>query len=272
MQTPQSAAGHMPRRHHPQAAASGRAGPVAKIWKASSPRIMPRPVQIVFGVHDEADPAIEVVRALQAKYPHCDTAIVADTRALWRQRQGLQPDQHAARRQARHAGAVATAISRVPRDWLAQVTGALAQPGRRARHLPLYRRARRAATACGPTLAAMGTSYDFLPNVVLGHLAGPGRSPAWAPPSRSPAQMLDEIGGFAAFADYLADDYEMGRAVRALGYALAIPGPGRQPYRHREASARNFSAMNCAGPAPSAASIPLGHLGSIITFALPPSR
>ena len=40
---------------------------------------MPAPVQIVFGVHDEADPAIEVVRALQAKYPHRDTAIVADT-------------------------------------------------------------------------------------------------------------------------------------------------------------------------------------------------
>ncbi len=28
------------------------------------------PVQIIFGVHDEADPAIEAVRALQAKYPH----------------------------------------------------------------------------------------------------------------------------------------------------------------------------------------------------------
>ena len=35
-------------------------------------------MQIVFGVHDEADPAVAVVRALQAKYPHADTAIVAD--------------------------------------------------------------------------------------------------------------------------------------------------------------------------------------------------
>ncbi len=37
------------------------------------------PVQIVFGVHDEADPAVHAVRALQAKYPDADTAIVADT-------------------------------------------------------------------------------------------------------------------------------------------------------------------------------------------------
>src|SRR6201995_4150538 len=36
------------------------------------------PVQIVFGVHDDADPAIAVVQALQAKYPHLDTTIVAD--------------------------------------------------------------------------------------------------------------------------------------------------------------------------------------------------
>ncbi len=32
--------------------------------------------------------------------------------------------------------------------------------------------------------------------------------------------------GFAAFADQLADDYEMGRAVRAMGYTLAIPAMG----------------------------------------------
>ena len=37
------------------------------------------PVQIIFGVHDESDPAIAVVHGLQAKYPQADTAIVADT-------------------------------------------------------------------------------------------------------------------------------------------------------------------------------------------------
>jgi len=30
-------------------------------------------------VHDERDPAIAVVQALQVKYPHRDTAIVVDT-------------------------------------------------------------------------------------------------------------------------------------------------------------------------------------------------
>src|ERR1700709_1562851 len=39
----------------------------------------PGAVQIVFGVHDKADPAVAVVKALQARYPERDTAIVADT-------------------------------------------------------------------------------------------------------------------------------------------------------------------------------------------------
>ena len=38
----------------------------------------PAKIQIVFGVHDEKDPAAEVVRKLQARYPHLDTVIVAD--------------------------------------------------------------------------------------------------------------------------------------------------------------------------------------------------
>ena len=37
------------------------------------------PLQIVFGVHDAADPAIQVVRTLQAKYPALDMVLVADT-------------------------------------------------------------------------------------------------------------------------------------------------------------------------------------------------
>src|SRR5262249_59781320 len=38
----------------------------------------PGPIQIVFGVHDESDPAAAVVRDLQARHPHLDTMIVAD--------------------------------------------------------------------------------------------------------------------------------------------------------------------------------------------------
>ena len=35
-------------------------------------------------------------------------------------------------------------------------------------------------------------------------------------------KVLEEIGGFKAFAGFLADDYEIGRAVRAKGHRVAI--------------------------------------------------
>ena len=37
------------------------------------------------------------------------------------------------------------------------------------------------------------------------------------------AETLRRIGGFAAFADQLADDYAIGAAVRRLGLGVAIP-------------------------------------------------
>ena len=113
----------------------------------------------------------------------------------------------------------------------------------------------------------MGTSYDFLPNVVLGTSLGLAE-PCMGSTIALTRAMLDEIGGFMAFADYLADDYEMGRAVRARGHALAIPAMGvghtateasaRELFRHELRWTRTIRTVN-----------PLGHLGSVVTFGFP---
>ena len=110
--------------------------------------------------------------ALQARYPHLDTVHRRRRRAVRRQRQSLQPDQYAARRAARHIGAVATAISACRSDWLRQVTGALARPGVGLVTCLYTGEVVRGDGRLWPTLSAMGTSYDFLPNVVLGTSLG----------------------------------------------------------------------------------------------------
>ncbi len=110
------------------------------IWRLSSTRINDGPVQIIFGVHDEADPAIEAVRALQAKYPHCDTAIVADTALYGANAKvsnliNMLPS-------ARHDTLILSDSDiAVGRRWLSQVVAALARPGVGIVHLSLYRRA-----------------------------------------------------------------------------------------------------------------------------------
>ena len=225
----------------------------------------PGKVQILFGVHDAADPALDVVKALQARYPQVDTAIVADN-ALYGANAKVSNliNMFPA---ARHDILVLSDSDIARAARLAQQGDRRAGPaGRRPCHLSLYRRGGGQARLWS-RLAAMGTSYDFLPNVVLGTTLGLAE-PCMGSTIALTRDVLDEIGGFAAFADYLADDYEIGQAVRAKGYATAIPALGVGHTATEEFDAGIVSAMNCAGPAPSAPSIPLGHLGTIVTFAV----
>lgn len=220
------------------------------------------PVQIIFGVHDEADPAIGVVRALQAKYPQMDTAIVADTALYGANAKvsnliNMLPA-------ARHDTLVLSDsdIAVGPR-WLSQVTAALARPGVGIVTCLYTGEPAEEGHPLWSSLAAMGTSYTFLPNAVLGASLGLA-SPCFGSTIALRRRTLDAVGGFAAFADQLADDYEMGRAVREIGYTLAIPAMGvghtaaensiGDLFRHELRWTRTIRLVN-----------PGGHLGSFVT-------
>jgi ceramide glucosyltransferase len=71
-------------------------------------------------------------------------------------------------------------------------------------------------------LGAMDISYRFLPAVVVGIATGLA-TPMLGPTFALRREVLAEIGGFAAFADRLADDYEIGRAVRDAGLRTQVP-------------------------------------------------
>jgi ceramide glucosyltransferase len=219
-------------------------------------------VQIVFGVHDQADPAIDVVRALQAKYPHMDTAIVADTALYGANAKvsnliNMLPA-------ARHDTLVLSDSDiAVGTGWLRQVTAALARPGVGIVTCLYTGEPAKDGHRLWSSLAAMGTSYTFLPNAVLGTSLGLA-TPCFGSTIALQRQTLDEVGGFAAFADQLADDYEMGRAVRARGYTLAIPAMGvghttaensaGELLRHELRWTRTIRVVN-----------PAGHVGSFVT-------
>ena len=222
------------------------------------------PIQIVFGVHDQADPAIEVVRGLQEKYPGFDTCIVAEPAMYGPNAKvsnliNMMPA-------AKHGILVLSDSDiRVPPNWLSEVTGALARPGV-GLVTCLYKG--EAGNRClWPTLAAMGTSYDFLPNVVTGVSLGLAE-PCMGSTIAFTRAVLEKIGGFAAFADYLADDYEMGRAVRQLGLELTIPALGVS-HSATETSAAELVNHELRWNRTIRRINPVGHAGSIITFAVP---
>ncbi len=177
----------------------------------------PAPVQFVFGVERADDPAIEVVRRLQSRHPALDLTLVINSL------------QHGSNRkvsnlintctEARHPVLVLSDSDiEVGSSYLRDVVSPLGQP-----HV--------GAVTClyigqggglWSNLSAMAINYQFLPSVVLGRFLGLAQ-PCFGSTIAINAQVLAEIGGFEAFADHLADDYEIGKAARAKGYTIAIP-------------------------------------------------
>jgi ceramide glucosyltransferase len=116
-------------------------------------------------------------------------------------------------------------------------------------------------------LSALAINAQFLPQAITGvglRLAKPccGATIALR------RSMLERIGGFAAFADVLADDYAIGAAVRSAGYDV-VTAPFlvghccfddslRQHLLHQIRVARTIRSID-----------PVGHAGSVLTHAWP---
>jgi ceramide glucosyltransferase len=105
------------------------------------------------------------------------------------------------------------------------------------------------------------------PNAVLGLTLGLAR-PCFGSTIALRVETLAAIGGLQAFADHLADDYEIGRAVRARGLAIAVP---RVMVAHRciEASGAHLIDHELRWGRTVRQLEPAGYMGSLITHPLP---
>lgn len=225
----------------------------------------PAPFQLVFGVHAAGDDAIAVVEALRGRYPGVDAALVIDER-----RHGSNPkvgnllNMESA---ARHdVWIFSDSDITVEPDYLKRIASAL-EPAHVGAVTCLY--TGWAAAGFVSRLGAMGVSYHFLPNVVMG-LGLKLAAPCFGSTIALKGEVLRQIGGLAAFASHLADDYAIGAAVRAAGYEVAIP-----PFAVRHAAVEQdwrawyFHELRWMRTIRSVD--PAGHAGSIVTHAFPVS-
>jgi len=223
----------------------------------------PAPIQIVFGVQHDHDPAIAVVRHLMARHPGIDMALVVDGR-----RYGSNAKICNLINMAEHARHDTIVLSdsdiAVPRDYLRRVVGALHQPGVGAVTCPYTGRAGDSAWS---TLAAMGTSYDFLPNLVFGSWWGIADACLGSTIAFERAT-LAQVGGFEAFSNYLADDYEMGRAVRSRGLRVQVL-PVAVTHRCTEDTVRDLFSHELRWSRTVRVLRPWSHLATVITYPLP---
>jgi ceramide glucosyltransferase len=222
----------------------------------------PAPVQMVCGVADAADPAIAVVERLKQRFPAYDIAMMADGRTHGANRKVSNLINMLA--SAKHDVLVLADADILAQPlWLAAVVTALSRGGVGAVSC-FYDGAGQGPWA---QLVAMGISYHFLPNALFGAATGLAH-PCMGSTIALRRQTLAEIGGFESFRDALADDYEIGRTVRARGYTLAYPkilvrhicteGSFGELWRHELRWARTIRTMD-----------PLGHFGSLVTHPFP---
>jgi len=173
--------------------------------------------QIVYGVRDAGDPALSVVRRLQADFPACDIALV------------IAPEVHGSNLkasnlinmlpQARHDWlVVADSDIAVAPDYLSRVAAPLANPSTGVVTC-LYR-----ARALGGFWASLGAQFIddwFVPSVRVAH-AGGSRRFAFGATIALRRDTLVAIGGFEALSGRLADDYWLGELSRRQGLTTVL--------------------------------------------------
>ncbi|GAA0526857.1 ceramide glucosyltransferase [Rhizomicrobium palustre] len=223
----------------------------------------PAPFEIVFGVQDPNDAALAVVERLKARFPNINTITVVDGA-----RAGTNPkvaNLLNMEKAIRHQVIVLSdADIAVEADYLRRIASALA-PEDVGGVTCLYTGF--AAAGRVSQLSAMGASYQFLPNVIMG-LGLKMAQPCFGSTIAFKRSLFESWGGFLPFKDQLADDHAMGMAVRNAGLILAIP-----PFAVRHAAVetgwgewfthelRWMRTIRTVDPG--------GHAGSFITHAFP---
>lgn len=174
--------------------------------------------QLIFGVSDPTDPAIHLVRRLQHEYPRRDIQLVVSERTLGTNTKvsTLAQMVPAARYDVL---LVNDSDIRVAGDYLRRVIAPLADTSV-GLVTCLYRGI--AGETLGSRLEALGISTDFVPGVLSARLLEGGLRFGLGSTLAFRRGALQAIGGFEALADYLADDYELGRRIAKTGHRVEL--------------------------------------------------
>ena len=174
--------------------------------------------QLIFGVSDPGDPAIEVVHKLQAKYPNLPIELIVCDRVLGANIKVSNLAQMLP--SARHELLLVNDSDiRVPADYLRKVVTPL-DDASVGLVTCLYRGV--ASPTIGSRLEALGIGTDFVPGVLSARFLEKGLHFGLGSTLAFRRRDLEAIGGFEALLEYLADDYELGHRIASNGKKIEI--------------------------------------------------
>lgn len=169
--------------------------------------------EILFGLSDPEDPAAEDIARLQQEFPRVRiSAYVVSSKAL-NAKVGVLA---ALAKHARHPLLLVNDSDIVVEPgYLRAIAAPLADPAV-GLVTCLYRAA---AESVASRAEALGIATEFAPSVLVARLLGVAQF-ALGSTMLFRAESLRKIGGFEAILDYLADDYQLGARIHALGLRI----------------------------------------------------
>jgi ceramide glucosyltransferase len=171
--------------------------------------------EVLFGARDANDPAALEVARLQAERPQAAIGLVTGAFEAPNGKVGLLIE--LSRRARYPLRVVNDSDIKVDSGYLSAVTAPLADP-RIGVVTCLYRvKAHKLQAAW----EALGIMTDFMPSTMVAQLIGV-REFGLGSTLAFRGEDLEKAGGFASFADYLADDYQLAKRITALGKRVVL--------------------------------------------------
>jgi ceramide glucosyltransferase len=217
--------------------------------------------EIIFGVSDPNDAAVASVQALQREFPDRRIQLVVCEKLVGANVKVSNLAQMLA--EARYDYLIVNDSDiRVEPDYLRRVTLPLADP-QVGMVTCLYRGV--AGSTLGSRLEALGIGTDFCASVLAARQLERGIRFGLGSTLAFRRADLEKIGGFNSLADYLADDYELGKRIAALGMIVKLSDVVVEtylpPYRMREFFAHQLRWARGVRDARAG-----GYLGLVFTF------
>jgi ceramide glucosyltransferase len=219
--------------------------------------------ELLFAVRHESDPAVAVVRKLQAEYGHVCSRLLLVGEPPYPNAKVWSLESMAAA--ARHDVLVMSDSDiRVGPEFL-RVVGAEFQDPRLGVSSCPYRAV--AGPSLASTLEAIGMNTEFLSGVLVARMLE-GMRFALGPTLTARRRVIDDAGGWRYLSEFLAEDFVLGNAAAQKGWTVILSSYvvehriGSQPWganaRHR---LRWFRSTRRSRPA--------GYVGQLFTNPLP---
>jgi ceramide glucosyltransferase len=220
--------------------------------------------EIVFGVSDANDPAAALVEQLKAEFSGREIRLIVCKEQLGANVKVGNLAQMASA--AKHDYLfVSDGDIRVGPDYLSRVVDPLLSP---TTGLVTCLYCGVAEKSLGSRFESLGISTDFVPGVLAARVVENGIHFGLGSTLAFRRGDLAAIGGFESLADYLADDYELGKRVSEMGLKVALSDEIVETFLPRYSFA-GFVQHQLRWGRTVRGSRPWGFAGLIFTFALP---